>query len=283
MTKQSLTWFGGKFYLADWIISLMPRHLTYIEPYAGGLAVLMRKDPMDKRHQWGWRAQEKGKSEIVNDIHGGLTNFWKVLRDVDAFKRFVRIIEATPFCRQIWEESEALMMPDEGRTVNGCDVDAAVAFFIRCRQSRAANFRNFQPNSKNNTYNFRNAFANNWLCTIDNLPEVHERLRQVVILNENAVHVIKREDDWKTLFYLDPPYLHETRESTKVYKFEMSRDDHIELLETIEDCDAAVMISGYRSELYDDMLSKWIRHDKETTTGASNNNARRTESLWCNF
>ena len=42
MTKMCpLKWWGGKSYLADWIISLMPKHLHYVEPYAGGLAVLL--------------------------------------------------------------------------------------------------------------------------------------------------------------------------------------------------------------------------------------------------
>lgn len=47
-----LKWHGGKSYLADWIISLMPKHLHYVEPYAGGLAVLLAKDPNDERHDW---------------------------------------------------------------------------------------------------------------------------------------------------------------------------------------------------------------------------------------
>jgi len=276
--KQPLQYFGGKFFLADWIISLMPRHLTYIEPYAGGLAVLMRKDPMDKRHQWGWKAQEKGKSEIVNDIHGGLTNFWKVLQDETAFAKFVRRVEGTPFCRQIWQESEALMMPT-------CELDvvAAAAFFIRCRQSRAANFRNFQPSRSGRCADYINERISAWLTAIDSLPEVHNRLQKVLILNENAVHVIRREDDWKTLFYLDPPYLDTTRYSTKVYKFEMSREDHEELLDVICECDASVMLSGYNNGLYYRKLRGWNRYDKATISGSSQYQAKRTESLWCNF
>ena len=38
---QPLKWWGGKHYLAKKIIELMPRHLHYVEPYAGGLAVLL--------------------------------------------------------------------------------------------------------------------------------------------------------------------------------------------------------------------------------------------------
>ena len=44
---QPLKWWGGKHYLAPKIIALMPPHLHYVEPYAGGLAVLLEKDPFD--------------------------------------------------------------------------------------------------------------------------------------------------------------------------------------------------------------------------------------------
>lgn len=63
-----LKWHGGKHYLAKRIVALMPPHVHYVEPYAGGLSVLLAKDP-------------EGVSEVVNDIHGDLTNFWQCLAD----------------------------------------------------------------------------------------------------------------------------------------------------------------------------------------------------------
>ena len=63
-----LKWHGGKSYLAKRIIELMPPHLTYCEPFAGGLSVMLAKDP-------------DGISEVANDLHGDLSNFWKVLAD----------------------------------------------------------------------------------------------------------------------------------------------------------------------------------------------------------
>ena len=283
MVKQPLKWFGGKFYLADWLIGLMPPHLTYIEPYAGGLAVLMRKDPMDERHQWGTSSSERGKSEIVNDVHGGLINFWRVLQDEEAFAKFKRRIEATPFCKQMWQEAEALMMPDESRIVDGCDVIAAAAFFVRCRQARAGSMATFTPMRKNATSVHMNGDVGTWLNAIDSLPEVHNRLRRVVIFNEDAVKVIEREDDWKTLFYLDPPYMHDTRVELNGYKHEMSIDDHKRLLKTIKGCVGMVMISGYRNEIYDSALVGWHRYDKETTSGSSGLAAKRVESVWLNW
>ncbi len=72
-----LKWHGGKHYLASRIVGLMPRHLHYVEPFFGGGAVLLARDPNDPSL---WLPPHKGVSEVVNDINGRLVNFWRVLR-----------------------------------------------------------------------------------------------------------------------------------------------------------------------------------------------------------
>ncbi len=88
-----LKWHGGKSYLTDWIIDLMPRHLHYVEPFAGGLAVLLAKNPFDERHQFGCKSHERGISEVVNDLNGELMNFWKVLQDEESFRQLITYID----------------------------------------------------------------------------------------------------------------------------------------------------------------------------------------------
>src|SRR5690242_14260395 len=85
-----LKWHGGKYYLASKIVAMMPPHIHYVEPFAGGLSVLLAKDP-------------EGVSEVVNDIDGRLSNFWSVLKDESAFAKMQRILEATPFSESEWE------------------------------------------------------------------------------------------------------------------------------------------------------------------------------------
>ena len=77
-----------------------------------------------------------------------------------------------------------------------------------------------------------------------------------MVLNADALKVIKQQDGPKTLFYLDPPYVHEARVSTKDYKHEMSREQHADLLRTIRGCKGKVMLSGYPNKLYDSMLGR---------------------------
>jgi DNA adenine methylase len=98
--------------------------------------------------------------------------------------------------------------------------------------------------------------------------------------------VIRQQDGPQTLFYLDPPYLHETRSTTKEYgEHEMNEEAHAELLNAINNCKGNVMISGYRSELYDDWLGGWTRHDFDlpNNAAAGKTKERETEVLWCNF
>ena len=287
MTKKSKTrltpplkWHGGKSYLADWIIGLMPRHLHYVEPFGGGLAVLLAKNPFDQRHGWSEKSFEKGTSEVVNDLNRELMNFWKVLQNEESFSRFQRIVEATPFSQPQWDEAGARMRPR-----HELDVEAAMAFFVRCRQSRAGGFKVFATLSRNRTRRRMNEQASAWVGCIEGLADVHDRLKRVVVLCDDALKVIRQQDGERTLFYLDPPYVHDTRFTTDAYQYEMDESVHNELLATIQQCQGRVMLSGYPNELYDQTLHDWNRHDREIDNKVSGGISKRvmTESLWCNF
>jgi DNA adenine methylase len=131
-----------------------------------------------------------------------------------------------------------------------------------------------------------NEQASAWLKAIDGLPVVHARLQRVVILNRQAVEVIQSQDGPDTLFYLDPPYVPDTRSSGQVFgKFDMTEAQHEELLEIIKSLQGKVMISGYACALYDSKLAKWRRHEFDLPNNAASGILKRrmTETLWCNF
>lgn len=275
-----LKWHGGKHYLAPKIIDLMPPHLHYVEPYFGGGAVLLEKDPFDPRHQWGEKGYEQGISEVVNDLNEELTNFWRVLQGEKSFARFRRIIEVTPFSQVEFQEAETRQDPKKV-----LDVQAAVAFFIRCRQSRAGGFKDFATLSRNRTRRRMNEQTSAWLNCVDGLPAVNARLIRVAIRCDDATKVIRTEDGDKTLFYLDPPYLPETRASNGNYACEMTEDHHREMLDTITQCSGMVMLSGYPNRLYDTELHDWNRHDFKIDNKVAGGSTKRimTEAVWCNF
>jgi len=259
---------GGKHYLAKKIIALMPPHLHYVEPYFGGGAVLLAKNP-------------DGVSEVINDIWGLLINFWRVLQDPKLFKRFQRRIEATPFSEFEWNAAKV----GTGPPLAAPDVDAAVTFFIRARQSRQGLFQDFATLTRNRVRRGMNEQVSAWLTAIEGLPDVHERLKRVVILNRDAIDVIEQQDGPNTLFYCDPPYLQSTRTARDAYAHEMTKEQHKALLLTIDRCKGSVLLSGYRSPLYDKELRGWERHDFPIDNKASGSATKRivTESVWCNF
>jgi DNA adenine methylase len=101
----------------------------------------------------------------------------------------------------------------------------------------------------------------------------------------DALVLIPREDAPQTLFYCDPPYVHETRATTDAYAHEMSTQQHRQLLNVLLRCKGKVMLSGYRSELYDSTLSHWRRVDFDIANHASGSDSKRrmVESLWLNY
>src|SRR5262249_41445763 len=97
---------GGKSDLAQRIIDLMVPHLVYCEPFAGGLAVLLNRDPRDPRFLWphpcsdGRRAD--GVSEVVSDLNGDLMGYFRTLREPRRRRRLNRRLRLTPLSEKEW-------------------------------------------------------------------------------------------------------------------------------------------------------------------------------------
>lgn len=269
---------GGKHYLAPKIRALFPPHVHYVEPFFGGGAVLLA-------------GTGEGVSEVVNDLHCGLTNFWQVLGDSDAFAEFQRHIAATPFSESEWEEQSGPWRQFGDIRVSPRDrreaVVYAVSFFIACRQSRQGLMRDFATLSRNRTRRGMNEQVSSWLTAVEGLPEVHARLRRVVILNRDAIEVIRQQDGPQTLYYCDPPYVHQTRNTTGEYEHEMTAGQHEALLKCLGSIEGKFILSGYPSEMYAEAerLYGWRHVDFDLPNNASSRSTkeRKTERVWMNF
>lgn len=284
---------GGKTYLAKEIIARMPSHLTYVEPYFGGGAVLFERDiSRDWMATDGERLPShlRGCNEIVNDINRDLTNFWSILQNEKTFSAFRRIVQAMPPSEAEWNAAGEPIDPESDyEGYGGPTVVAAVRFFVRCRQSMSGRMASFTPLATTRTRSRMNELPSAWWNAIDGLPAVHDRLRRVVILDaQPALDVIDKYDGPQTLFYLDPPYMLQTRTAKAVYAHEMSAADHEALLVRLSAmAPGKFMLSGYRSTLYDCYAerSKWTRHDFAIDNKAAKGDCKRkmVECLWCNF
>ena len=132
-----------------------------------------------------------------------------------------------------------------------------------------------------------NEQVSSWLTAIEGLPEIHTRLKRVVVLCKDALKVIQSEDTPNTFFYLDPPYATETRVTKQDYVCEMTLDQHAALLAVLSNIKGKFALSGYRCALYDDAATKngWLRSDKGIDCKASSKAIKpmRTESIWTNY
>lgn len=255
--KPALRFYGGKWSLAEWIVSHFPHgfeHMHYVEPFGGSAGVLLWKPP--------------SFLETYNDLDSRLVTFFRVLRD--RREELIQTLESTPFSREEYRASGD-PTPDE--------LETARRVFISLYQSiggtpgRLSGWR--VQRAKDARYT---SSANEWVRAVDNLDLIAGRFRAVQIENLPAIELIRRTDSPETLFYVDPPYPMETRGSKgRSYSHEMSVDDHRRIAETLAGVRGFVVLSSYRTGLYDDLFSNWVRVDRETRT---NSGGSAVESLY---
>ncbi len=254
-SRPILRWHGSKWRIAEWVISHFPAHRVYVEPFGGSAGVLLRKPRV--------------VTEVYNDLDGDAVNLFRVIRDRAG--ELARAIALTPYAR---EEYQALYEPCSD------DLERARRFmarsFMGMSSKGAVRKSGFDARINPDGYAGR-------LRSLAELPDeiliAAARLTHVLIENVPAIDLLERYDRADVLIYLDPPYVASTRSHGKLYRHEMTDEDHCRLLARAREARAMVCVSGYHSDLYDRLLSDWRRVE----TGAYADGGReRTEVLWLN-
>lgn len=254
--RPILRYHGGKWRIAPWIIEFFPDHKVYVEPFGGGASVLLSK--------------ERSNAEIYNELDGELCNLFRVIRDPEQSKQLRAGLVFTPYARK---EYDSAFEPSD------CPVEQARRTLIK------AWFGMFSKGLLQRS-GFDMRVNGDGFCsrvgTFVKLPELidvyRERLTGVVIETIDALKLIPRVDAAHTLFYVDPPYTLDSR-SGSYYRHEMTDDDHRSLAEVLHGCKGMVLISGYRSSLYEELYHDW--HCQECGAYTDGTHAR-TEVLWIN-
>lgn len=253
------------------IYDLSPAYIHDVETHGGGAKYTFMKP---------WDLIE-GRSEILNDLDGELTNFYTVLQYKPWFEEFLERIILTPFSKPLWENAAE-------NYKKGCPINRAVLFFIKYRQSRMGLGKDFATMTRNRVRRGMNEQVSSWLSAIEGLPEAHKRFQRVVITNEDATGLVKREDGHNTLFYSDLPYLPSTRQSVGQYgEFEMTEKQHADYLELLGSLKGKFILSGYPSELYEGFEKRfgWNRREIliDNKSSSAKKKEKKTECLWYNF
>lgn len=249
---------GSKWNIAEQLKELIPPHHSYVEPYFGSGALLFSKQPSD--------------IETVNDLDSDVTNLFKCIQQDS--ERLARLVMTIPFSREEYDKQFS-----QDFSGYASRYQQAAGFLVKCWQGHG--FRtNCKVGWKNDVVGREKAYALwNWYRLPEWIIEITERLRMVQIDNRPALEVIQRFNYPNVFQYIDPPYLLGTRQG-KQYKYEMTDADHEELLKTILQSQAKIMISGYDSEMYNKYLKDWNRAEIKS---CAENGKKRIEVVWMNY
>lgn len=250
LIPPAIRYLGSKFLCAEWIIAHFPPHRAYCEPCGGSAAVLLNKP--------------RAKLETYNDLDGGIVNFFRVVRD--HAPELTRRLNLSPWSR---EEFDRALEPSDDQ------IESARRLFVRLNMSINGTLRtsagcrmvkNPDDRKKNNA------------ALEEKLLRVAERLMGVQIEHRDALWVVQAYDTPETLFYVDPPYLLETRKSGSEYTFETDGAWHVKLFEALSAVKGMAIVSGYPSQLYAETYEAagWRREDRQALT----QRGMATESIW---
>ncbi len=268
-TRPALRWHGGKWRLAPWILQYFPPHAIYVEPFGGAASVLLRKP--------------RTYAEVYNDLDGEVVAFFRVLRDPATAAQLAEALTLTPFAR---EEFEGAYAPTDD------PVEQARRLVIRSFMGFGSNAHASQHKGHRSTGFRSNSSrsgttpARDWANYPAQVPALCRRLAGVVIESRDAREVMAQHDRPQTLHYVDPPYLPETRArgnrydlAWRMYRHELTREDHAELLTFLRGLEGMAILSGYPDPLYDEVLPDWRRVERDTFADGAR---PRREVLWIN-
>jgi DNA adenine methylase len=252
-------WYGGKISHLKWLLPIIngQNHITYVESFGGSAAILLNKIP--------------SQIEVYNDICEDVVNFFKTLREQR--EELISLLELTPYSRK--EFTDACLSKETS------NLERARQFFVKARQSRNGLATTASPGrwsyDNKNVRRGMSLVVSRWLSTINGLENVCNRLKTIIIENLDGLDVIKRYDTENTLHYIDPPYYMDTNCDYR-YNFD---NQHEQLLNLVKEVKGKVIISGYESSLYSDMLSGWNKYKAEKDFASSP--IKKKEIIWTNF
>ena len=259
----AFSYYGGKYSQLDFILPNLPKTKMFVDVFGGSAAVILNKKP--------------SSCNIYNDLSSRVCTFFKQLRDNP--DELIKLLKLTPYSREEFEKSF-----NDGKF---SDVEIARKFFIQISM-----VFNSVPNSDKSSWATdrpkHSSVGINHLNKVDNLELLVERLRTIAIENAPAIETIKRYDNKETLFYIDPPYVFSERfDKSKKYDYEMTDEEHIELMNLLKNIEGQAVISGYDSKLYNEHLDGWFKiKNKPTqvpTSTQSGISRTQVEILWLNF
>ena len=180
----------------------------YIEVFGGGAKVLFKKE------------QKQGEVEVYNDVHDGLVNLFRVVRDkLEQFKRRQYFLLSSRAEYKAFQERYK-------RGEYKDDVEKAIVFYYLIKTSFGAGVTT--------GWAFSRKRQNKYPVCLDDLEGFRERLKRVYIESLSFEALIPKWDSEGAVFYLDPPYYMLTEMPGKYYKHELTPDMYAQLRDVLK-------------------------------------------------
>lgn len=257
--KTPITYFGGKQRMLGRILPLIPEHITYVEPFAGGAAVFF--------------AKELAKGNILNDTNSHLMNYYRVLQnDTEALDK---LIQETPYSRDAHAHATHILKYPYFFD----DVWRAWAVQVLSIMSFASKF------DGSFGYSMMGRQDGKWRGKKVLYPELKSKLGHVILESRDALEVIRAYDTEGTFFFIDPPYI-----GTHLghYQGSYNAEDFSRLLDQLSGVRGKFMLTMRENELLRDTARAqgWMIHEREqwvTSRRATKQDKKETEWMVCNY
>ena len=256
--KTPITYYGGKQNMSKLIVSLIPEHNLYCEPFVRGAAVFFAKPP--------------SPVEVINDLDGEVVNFYQICKS--DFNKLNKKIQATPHSRKLHTEAAEVLKDAE----NHKPIERAWAFWVQTNMSFASKmFGGYAYERKSNgivkrLFNKKVAFT----------KEICKRLDFVDMESNDAIKVIQSRDTAESFFYVDPPYFNSNMGHYDGY----TKKDFLILLATLSKVKGKFLLSSYPSSVLAEFSKKykWFNWSKDSKVSVTKNTDKiKTEVLAGNY
>lgn len=236
----------------------VPSHRFCLDLFGGGGAFIL-----DDSHE----------EACYNDINGEACNFFRVCRDKIYFELLLSKLRSTPYSREEYFECDRKWESEQD------PVERARRWFVVV---------NMGFTHQSDCHSFKTGFSRDARALrnhVEDLPEIHEKLRNITIENldfRRALKVYDR-DTPECLIFADPPYL---GSKSEMYQHEFTIRDHMDLLSWLNQTRSQVILCGYDSELYHSSLlpPKWVLVKKVRVAQVGNSSyserENRVEHIW---
>jgi len=259
-----IKYFGGKSTMFNNILEHFPpsdTYDTYIEPFGGSFSIGLKKP--------------ETPIEIYNDLEQNVYSLYKVISDTELFEQFKTKCDLVYYSEDLRKEFKEKLKQEISI------LDRAFYFFYVNRTSH-----NGIGGISINTVIRRKMgkSVSDFLSAIDRLPELHQRLSKVIVLNRSGIDVINRYNLPNVFIYCDPPYVQSTRGDTR-YIVDMDDETHNQFLDSVINANSKILISGYDCPLYDRLTENGftkINFDVNTVSG-NRKPKTKVETLWKNY